>query len=129
MHFRALKFVFLDFESDYDTLLSKCGSCTLEINRMRQIAIQTFKILAEEGPCYLKDFVKERSGSYAFRYNRILEKPRTKTVRYGTKSFRHVSVDIWNSLPDHMRMKMPLKDFKNVINKWHGQTCKCAACK
>ena len=61
VHYRALRFVFADFESDYESLLKKCDTTTLEISRMRQIALETFKILSKEGPCYLRDLVSRKA--------------------------------------------------------------------
>jgi hypothetical protein len=127
VNYRALRFVFHDFTSDYQTLLDKCDTNTLEVSRLKQIAILTFKILNKEGPCYLQDFIKERSGAYALRYNRILEKPRTRTVKYGTQSFRNVAADTWNKLPDHVRTQVTLGEFKAVLRKWDGELCKCSA--
>jgi hypothetical protein len=129
VNYRALRFVFQDFISDYQTLLGKIDMCTLEVSRLKQIAILTFRILNKETPCYLQDFVKERSGTYALRYNKILEKPRTRTVRYGTHSFRSVAANTWNLLPDHARTQMTLGEFKSVLRRWDGEVCKCAACK
>ena len=37
--FRALRFVFLDFESDYETLLDRAGLPTLELSRKKAILI------------------------------------------------------------------------------------------
>ena len=37
IQFRALRFVFLDFESDYETLLDRAGLPTLELSRKRAI--------------------------------------------------------------------------------------------
>ena len=41
--YRALKFVYNVFESDYTTLLQKAGLSSLELNRNRLIVIEVFK--------------------------------------------------------------------------------------
>ena len=39
-------------------------------SRMRQVALETFKILAKEGPCYLQELISERSG-FDLPYSRL----------------------------------------------------------
>ena len=39
---RALKFVFQDFQSSYEELINKAGTCTLHVSRIRTIAIEIF---------------------------------------------------------------------------------------
>lgn len=129
VNYRALRFVFQDFNVSYEELLLKMKSCNLEVQRLRLVAIETFKILNGIGPAYLNDFITEKQNVYTFRYNRILEIPRTKTVRYGSNSFKSLAASVWNSLPDHLRTCTSLNSFKNLIRQWNGQSCRCAICK
>ena len=90
IYFRALKFVFQDFNSSYEDLILKAGTTTLRLPRLRTLAIETFKIAYGLSPTYMKDFVCFKdSSSYNFRYTNLLEIPGTKSTRYGTNSFRH----------------------------------------
>jgi hypothetical protein len=129
VNYRALRFVFQNFNSSYEELLGKMKTCTLEVQRLRMVAMETFKILNGIGPVYLNDFIIEKQSVYAFRYNKILEVPRTRTVRYGTNSFSSLAAKVWNSLPDHLRTATSFDTFKSMIGQWNGQTCKCAMCR
>ena len=60
VHFRALKFIFQDFNSSYDILLQKAGTTTLHLSRMRNLALQTFKIVYGDSPPFLQDFIVKR---------------------------------------------------------------------
>ena len=42
---RGLRFVYNDYSSSYEILLSKAGLCTLEIGRLRAIAVEMFKAM------------------------------------------------------------------------------------
>ena len=53
LQYRALRFVFADYESDYDALLVKAKMPTLELARQRQICTQVFKCVHKLAPQYL----------------------------------------------------------------------------
>ena len=54
---RALRLVFNDFDSPYETLLERVNMPTLHISRIRLIAVETFKILHKMSPVYLQDLL------------------------------------------------------------------------
>ena len=59
VHFRALKFIFQDFNSTYDILLEKAGPTTLHLSRLIFLAIETFKIVYGLSPPYLKGYLSK----------------------------------------------------------------------
>ena len=58
LQYRALRLVFNDFDSSYETLLERVNMPTLHISRIRLIAIETFKIVTGlfAGPFILQKF-------------------------------------------------------------------------
>ena len=54
---RALKFIYRENHSTYEELLAKSKLPSLQIRRIRTIAIETFKIINKETPQYLHDLV------------------------------------------------------------------------
>ena len=52
---RCLRIVLDDYESDYDVLLRKSEKVTLEIKRLRILAITSFKTVNNLNPTYMKD--------------------------------------------------------------------------
>ena len=65
---RALRFIYNDYASNYETLLKKSQLPTLKIRRLRTIALETFKIINKQCPAYLYDLIKIKNHSYSFRY-------------------------------------------------------------
>jgi hypothetical protein len=61
---RALRLIYENFNSDYDTLLLKSGLPSLKIRRLRMMAIEIFKILHKQSPAYLNDIVSFKHISY-----------------------------------------------------------------
>ena len=129
IHFRALKFIYQDFNSNYEVLLEKAGSTTLHLSRLRMLAIETFKIVYGISPSYLKDFICLKQTSYNFRYTNLLEVPRPKSTKYGTNSFRFQAAKLWNSLPEEARKITDFNSFRAFIRGWSGTQCRCALCR
>ena len=100
---RALRFVYEDYNSSYDNLLKKAKVPSLQIRRMRTMALETFKIMNKLSPSCLHSLVHLRNSKYYFRYNNILDIPQVRTSRYGKKTFKFAAATLWNSLPNHFR--------------------------
>ena len=65
IQFRCLRFVFNDFNSDYDSLLRRANLCTLTIQRLRLLATEVYKAVHNTGPDFLSDlFVIDSSDNY-----------------------------------------------------------------
>ena len=50
---KALRFIYQDYASSYDTLLNKFQLPSLKVRRLRAIALEAFKILSNQTPVYL----------------------------------------------------------------------------
>ena len=57
IHKRCLGITLDDYDSDYDVLLRKSGKVTMEIKRLRVLAIKSFKTVNYLNPNYRKDIL------------------------------------------------------------------------
>ena len=80
----ALRFIYEDFNSDFDTLLLKSSLPFLKIRRLRMMAIEIFKILHKQSPAYLNDIVSFKHISYSFGRRQTVEIPQLRTTNVGT---------------------------------------------
>jgi hypothetical protein len=128
---RALRFIYEDFNSDYDTLLLKSGLSSLTIRRLRMMAIEIFKILHKQSPAYLNDIIsfKHISLKNSFRRQQTVEIPQVTTANFGLHSLRYAGATLWNELPDAIRAQTNLNQFKSLINNWNGNSCRCGSCR
>ena len=127
---RALRFIYEDFDSSYDSLLEKSKLPALKTRRMRTIALESFKIMNKISPCFLHDLIEIKNNTYNFRYVNTAVVPQPRTTSYGKKSFRYEAAKIWNSLPNEARQMTSFGQFKNYIDSWcGGQKCFCSSCK
>ena len=100
-----------DYESSYDALLKKVNSTTLHLNRLRLIVSETFKVIHNQSPKYLKSLVKVKFSNYNFRNLNILKTQHVRTTRYGKNPFVLKLSGCVNSLPEDIRTVDKYKDF------------------
>ena len=84
---RALRFIYEDHVSSYETLLHKSKMPSLKLRRMRTLALETFRIIHKETPVYLHDIINVKYNSYSFRYSNLVEILQVRTTFYGKKFF------------------------------------------
>ena len=95
---RGLRFGYNDYSSSYETLLSKAGLCTLELGRLRAIAVQMFKAINGLCPKYISDLIVHRKSGYSIHESLNVNIPRPNSTKYGKKSFRYFGSHLWNNL-------------------------------
>ena len=123
----ALRFVYNDYNSTYLELVNKAKVPTLQVRRIRTMALETFKIINSLSPTCLNSLVKIKTSKYSFRYSNILHLPRVRTSTYGKKSFKFAAASLWNSLPDHFRRENSFSQFRSLIQSWNGSECHSSA--
>ena len=132
LQLRALRFVFRDYSSSYDELLQRASLPTLELSRIRMIALEVFKIKNDMSPSYIngtEGMFKPPTNTYNLRSRNSATIHHNSTTRHGLYSFRHYGAKIWNQLPGHLRTTTDFNIFKNFINTWDGPPCGCNSCR
>ena len=125
---RGLRFVYNDSVSSYEQLLCMSNNSTMYTDRLRNIAIQVYKIMNNLCPSYLNDMCIMKTNGYDLRNKIQLIQPKVNTVTYGIFSFRYHGAKIWNLLPDHVKMAPKLDTFKVLLSQWHKSLCNCSFC-
>ena len=112
---QILRFILQDYNSPYDSLLSKVNSKSLYKRRLQTFLIILYKSLFFTCyPGYLRNMFSLRSVSHSLRGNYVLCLPSTKSTTYGLHSFSYMASKLWNSLSDPFR-KSDFPDFKRMI--------------
>ena len=95
---RILRFILQDYNSPYDSLLSKVNSKSLYKRRLQTFLIILYKSLFFYLlSSYLRNMFSLRSVSYSLRGNYVLFLPSTKSTTYGHHSFSYMASKLWNS--------------------------------
>ena len=84
MQKRALRFLLIDFSSNYETLLKKTNKCTMEVKRLRLLALEIFKAFNENCPTFIKDYFEKNENSVSKKYD--LKISIRNSVTFGDKS-------------------------------------------
>ena len=111
-------------------LLEKALVPSLQIRRIRTMALETYIIVNKSAPACLHDLVNAKNSKYAFRYSNILDVPQVRTTKNSKKSFMFAAGTLWNDLPNHFKTeKNSFNHFKSLIQSWNGSACRCSACR
>ncbi len=127
---RALRFVYSDYESDYDILLNRANMPSLELARLRALCTEVFKCVHGIAPEYMCNLFTLRDKSiHNTRSNKSVTQTHCKTVNNGLKTFVPYSTHLWNKLPNHIKNTTDLETFKVLVGTWMGPQCGCNFCK
>ena len=97
---RTLRILYNDFSSDFEFILNKSGKSTMEVKRLRTLALEVFKTLNNMNPEYMKKIFHKA----VFTTHRPLdlEVNETHITKYGNKRLRCLGTHILNSLPNQI---------------------------
>ena len=121
---RALRFIYSDHSSSYNELLEKYGAGTLELNRLRVMCTEIYKILNGIAPSYMQSLFVMNQSRYSSRRPLSLHLPRVNQTTYGLISLRYEGAKLWNSLLEDIKSTENLITFKRLIKTWNGITCR-----
>ena len=110
MQKRALRFLLIDYSSDYETLLKKTNKCTMEVKRLRLLALEIFKSFNENCPTFIKDYFEKNENSVSKKYN--LKIPIRNSATFGENSLRSIAPRVWNSLPEQLKTETSYVNLK-----------------
>ena len=130
LQIRALRFLYNGYTSSYDLRMRKTKISTMEVNRMRYLAIEIYKTINNLNPSFMKHIFKIREINRPIRnqYKLNLLIQNHNQVSFGEKSLRILGPRIWNSLPFHIKSAENLNQFKKLIKNWNGISCICSLC-
>ena len=110
---RALRFLFHDATSPYETLLERGNFLSLSVYRVLCLAIEVFKCVCCNNPAYLNNLFKQSNLKYDLRDSSRLEQPKFHTFTYSLRSFRYYGSKLWNILPHRVKNTKDMNVFKN----------------
>ena len=129
LHERALRIVYSDYKSLFNTLLEKDGSFSTHHRNIQSLAIKIYKFLHGLFPAIMGDTIKlNRPPTYNLRTHQELYSRNPKTVRYGTETISFLAPKIWAIVPQNIKNCTFLSSFKIKIRKWKPD-CPCRLCK
>ena len=124
---RTLRFVFNDYDSDYDALLAQADMPSLELSRLRQLATEVFKAMHNLTPPFISRLFHTEGCELegGDKTNIKLRNGHKNSTRAGLRSFTYQGTKIWNNLPTTYKNATNLTIFKRLIKTWNEHSCTC----
>ena len=117
-------YYYLDFDSDYATVLNRAGLQTLELAGKRTILVEMYKVLKHLSPPFMWSVFIPKLACYHLRNSQQLCIPHLNPTKYGLRSCSEYGATLWNSLPDTVKSCRDLDSFKACMDNWQEPHCK-----
>ena len=106
---RSFRLLLNDYESSYQEILEKIGKTTLQIRRIKLLAIEIFKTINDINPSYMKEIFELNTRRDPDNKRLIVQTQ--KSMKYGSYTLRSLGPRIWNKLPSNLRLCENLTTF------------------
>ena len=125
---RGLRFVFQDFSTAGDNLLTRSNTSVLHIQRLRRLLVEIFKTVHNTTFSPLQDLFRLKNQYFQSRKVHLLDQSRVSTKKYGNNSLAHIGPKLWNELDNDLKLSDSVHSFKQKISQWTGPKCHCKFC-
>ena len=103
-----------DYDSNYETLLKINRISTMQIKRIKQLAIEIFKTVNNLNPDFMKNIFTIKQNAWVRPHDLLFRSHNTAT--YGDKSLKILGPKIWNALATEIKRETSLSKFKKYVN-------------
>ena len=129
IHKIALRIVYQDKKSSFETLLKRDKSTLIRVKNLQQLATELFKVKNDLSPEIMKEiFAFQENETCNLRSGNHVAQKNIRTMQYGIESVSNLGAKLWNLLPGEIKYSSSLTVFKNKIRKWTPEKCPCKLC-
>ena len=104
-----------EYNSDYKDLLDVTKNSTMDIRRLRTLALEIFKTVNNLNPGFMKEIFYYCPYNTHRKYDIFVCSRNTSS--FGDNSLRALGPHIWNSLPESIKSTDSISVFKSFIQK------------
>ena len=101
----------------------KPGKSSMEVKRLRSLALEIYKTLNHLNPDYMFEIFKQTENRNSQRFKDIIASQSFKQIKYGKNSIRVLAPKLWNSLPNEAKSLPTLEAFKSFMKTWGNNGC------
>ena len=128
-HKRALRILFKDYESSFETLLARSSSNSIHIKNLQKLMTEIYKSMNHLNPSIVWEFHEKKPIKYNLRIQNLCKLPTIKTLGFGLNSLSFRGSFLWNTLDDSIKQVPTLSCFKKRIKDWTADRCTCKICR
>ena len=130
LHERCLRIIYNDKHSSFHDLLEKDRSVSVHSRNLQLLAIEMFTVSKRICPSLFSNIFNSRPpSSYNLRQNSEFRTPLVNSVYNGTESISFLGPKIWDMVPQNIKEKESIGEFKAAIKTWLPENCPCRLCK
>ena len=85
-HKRALRILYKDYESSFETLLARSGSNSINIKNLQKLMTEIYKSMNHLNPSIVWEFHEKKPITYSLRIQNLCKLPTIKTLGFGLDS-------------------------------------------
>ena len=116
IHERALRIVYQDAKSSFETLLQKDNSFTIHVRNVQTLGIELYKVAYGIAPEIMR-LVFPTKPDIKYPWENIFQTHNVRTVSWGTESLSYLGPKIWSLIPLELK-KLKYLTFKKKIRSW-----------
>ena len=122
-HKRALRILYEDYDSSFETLLARSSSNSIHIKNLQKLMTEIYKSMNHLNPSIVWEFHEKKPIMYNLRIQNLCKLPRIKTLGFGLDSLSFRGSFLWNTLDDSIKQVPTLSHFKKRIKDWTADRC------
>ena len=124
LHERALRLAY-----NGKSFRERDKSVTIHEGNIQVLLIEIFKVKSGVAPETMTKIFKLKDHSFDLRKNNCIERPITKSCKYGGQTVWNLGAKLWDILPENIKKAQSLQHFKKKIKFWTPFNCPCKLCK
>ena len=128
IHERAIRIVYRDNKSPFETLLEMDHSFTIHHRNIQKLGVELYKVAYGISPQIMRPIFPTRR-EIKYPWENIFQTFNVRTVAWGTESLSHLGPKIWSIIPLKLKKLSSLHKFRNAIRVWKPSNCPCRLCK
>ena len=123
LHERALRTVYQDKKSSFETLLRHGKSVSIHVKNLQYLESEIFKVKNDLKNDMEEIFVFHENLTYNLRSGDHLTRRNIRTTHYGIEAISNLGAKTWDLLPEETKNDSSLSVFKTKIKKWIPKKC------
>ena len=129
LHERALRMIYEDSTSSFDTLLEIDMSFSDHDRNIQQLTLEMYEVAKGLAPTAMSSLFLQCSNNRHTRSQLGFSIPLVNTLYFGQNSVRYLGSLIWNSIPPALRNVESFVECKFLIENWKPSNLPCRLCK
>ena len=130
LHQRALRIVYQDKKSDFETLLKNDKSVIIHVRNLHYLVTEIYKIrngIAPEIMRYIFHF--QENENYNLKSGAHLASRNMRTILFGKETVSNLGAKIWSLLPEELKNSSSFQVSENKLKEWKPTSFPCSLCK